>query len=593
MSPIRMTLTVLLSVFAAELSVMMLLGVLIPPEKAGWSEGLLDSSLLILIIAPLLWWLIARPLRREATAEQAKTAAIVGAATDGVIAVDERGRIELFNPAAESIFGYRAEEVLGQEVTMLVPDETRLQFAEAGRDFLATGESPFIGRTTEVLAITGSRRRVPVSLSLTAVRVNRRWRFTGLVRDLTASKRAEAKRQSRALQQAAVVRQGQRALACDDLGLLLKEMAECASQALEVNSCLILELLPDGETLLPRGSYGWSPVLLEKTSWNVARDSSSSGSLLAESPVAVENFCLEDRYDGPELLLYHGMASGLTVLIPHGERPFGVLGVYSKTPRVFDEDEVHFLDEIAFVITLAVQRKEAEIRRHEQETMRAEHLATVAQMATGVAHELRNPLTAVKMLVQTAQEGNAGLQDEDLGYVVEEIRRMERSLQCYLGFARPQKPERRAADLVELIQRTLGLIYPRAVQQQVTLEFAGPGVSVVADVDPEQIQQVLINLTFNALDMMPCGGTLNIELTPPLSGNISLRVLDNGPGIAPQVLGQLFRPFFTSKETGTGLGLVVSRRIAEEHGGSLTAENRPEGGACFELRIPEAVPNPA
>ncbi len=572
---------------------MALLGFLIHPIGPQWGEGLLDSSLLILFLAPLLWCLIARPLRRDATVEQAKTAAIVGAATDGVIAADERGRIELFNPAAESIFGYCAAEVLGREATMLVPDETRLQFAEAGQEFLATGESPFIGRTTELLALTSSGRRVPVAFSLTAVRVNRRWKFTGLVRDLTASKHAETKRQSRALQQAAVVRQGQRALACDDLGLLLKEMAECVSQALEVNSCLILELLPDGETLLPRGGYGWSPALLEKTSWNVTRDSSSVGSLLAELPVAVENFCVEAGYDGPDLLLYHGITSGLTVLIPHGERPFGVLGVYSKSPRVFDEDEVHFLDEIAFVITLAVQRKEAEIRRHEQETMRAEHLATVAQMATGVAHELRNPLTAVKMLVQTAQEGSAGLQAEDLGYVVDEIRRMERSLQCYLGFARPQKPERRESDLVELIRRTLSLIHPRAVQQQVTLEFAPPGTSVVADIDPEQIQQVLINLTFNALDMMPRGGTLKIEFAPPLNGNISLRVLDNGPGIAPQVLGRLFRPFFTSKETGTGLGLVVSRRIAEEHGGTLTAENRPEGGACFELRIPETGPSPA
>jgi two-component system sensor histidine kinase HydH len=85
---------------------------------------------------------------------------------------------------------------------------------------------------------------------------------------------------------------------------------------------------------------------------------------------------------------------------------------------------------------------------------------------------------------------------------------------------------------------------------------------------------------------MPRGGTLETEFQTHESGTIALRVLDTGPGMTPQILAQMFQPFFTSKETGTGLGLVISRRIAEEHGGNLAATNRPEGGACFELRLP-------
>ncbi len=554
---------------------------------AAWIDSLLHATLLTLLIAPMIRRTIARPLRREAVAEHAKAESIVAAAAEGIITIDERGRIEMFNRAAEGIFRYRAAEVLGQDVAMLLPERLAREYAEGLRHFLATGTSPFVGRTTEVSGRTKDGRLVPVALSLTAVRVGRRWLFNGLVRDLTAVKRAEKEREARVRQQDIVVRQGQRALACDDLRQLLEEMAQCVSQTLDVEHCLILELLPDGETLLPHSGAGWSRGFLQQTTWNVSRDSSSAGSLLAETPVAVENFCLEDRYDGPELLLYHGVTSGLTVLIRHSGRPFGVLGVYSRTPRVFDKDEVHFLDEIAFVITLAIQRKETELKQREQETLRAEHLATVAQMATGVAHELRNPLTAVKMLVQAGREGGAGgLPAEDLEYVEQEIRRMERCLQSYLDFARPRKPERRATDLGDLVQRTLTLVQHRAAQQRVELPFVRPADPVVAEVDGEQIQQILINLAFNALDAMPRGGVLAAEIQANEPDVVVLRMLDTGPGMTPQVLGQLFQPFFTSKETGTGLGLVVSRRIAEEHGGTLTASNRPAGGACFELRLP-------
>ena len=520
MSPFRIVVTVLAIVFATETVVMLALMLLLPHDAAAWMESLLDASLLTLLISPLMWWTIARPLRREAVAEHAKAESIVGAAAEGIITIDQRGRIEMFNRAAERIFGYPAAEVLGQDVAMLAPERLARQYAEGLQQFLATGQSPFIGRTTEVSGRRKDGRLVPVALSLTAVRAGRRWLFNGLVRDLTAVKRAERERQARVRQQDIVVRQGQRALVCDDLGQLLEEMAQCVSQTLDVEHCLILELLPDGETLLPRSGVGWSRGFLQQTTWNVSRDSSSAGSLLAETPVAVENFCLEERYDGPELLLYHGITSGLTVLIRYSERPFGVLGVYSKTPRVFDKDEVHFLDEIAFVISLAIQRKETELRRREQDTLRAEHLATVAQMATGVAHELRNPLTAVKMLVQAGREGGpGGMPAEDLEYIEQEIRRMERCLQSYLDFARPRKPERRAMDLADLVDRTLALVQPRAAQQHVELRFVRPAAPVVADVDWEQIQQVLINLAFNALDAMPRGGTLETEFQANGSGH--------------------------------------------------------------------------
>jgi signal transduction histidine kinase len=219
-----------------------------------------------------------------------------------------------------------------------------------------------------------------------------------------------------------------------------------------------------------------------------------------------------------------------------------------------------------------------------------QQLAVVSQIATGVAHELRNPLTSVKMLVQSNREEAVarGMPAEDLRIIEQEIRRMERCLRTFLDFARPPRPERKPFDLCSLVDRTFSLIEGQAAKQCVVVKADTPRASVVVNADWEQIQQLLLNLTLNALDAMPTGGTLSVSVARS-DGHVELRVADTGPGIAPQLVPRLFEPFETTKETGVGLGLVVSRRIAQDHGGSLTASNRAEGGACFVLRLPASA----
>jgi PAS domain S-box-containing protein len=239
------------------------------------------------------------------------------------------------------------------------------------------------------------------------------------------------------------------------------------------------------------------------------------------------------------------------------------------------------------------ERKRYEAEQRERELLRAKHMAAIAQMATGVAHEVRNPLTTVKLLIQGIRKaaGSGRLSAQDLDVIEQEIRRMERCLQTFLDYARPAKPDRRRLDLTVLVDRTRTLIQGRAAQQHVTVPFVHPPEPVEVDADWEQLQQLLLNLSLNALDMMPHGGELRFELSATAGSPAELRVLDSGPGIAPDLLARLFEPFVTTKETGVGLGLVLSRRIAEDHGGSLWAENRAEGGACFVLRLPVRTPH--
>lgn len=406
---------------------------------------------------------------------------------------------------------------------------------------------------------------------------------------LSERRRAEAERQARARQQAMAFEFGHRALACAEVRQLLDEAVRCVADTLRVEFVVIWELLPERDCLLLRTGLGWRPDAVGQLLWQASLQPSVEG-----SPFPCRAFA-EGKLRGhcgrcSPLLHEHGVQSGICVVIQGDGRPFGMIGAYAPRPRTFTRDEAHFLQDIAIEITLAVERSQAERRRRERETLRAEQMALIAQLATSVAHEIRNPLTSVKMLIQANQEDDRDrpLSQEDLQIIEGEIRRMERYLQTFLDYARPPKLERKVIDLAALARRTLALVEARAKRAKVTLCFEPPSAPFQVEADAGQIQQLLLNLALNALDAMPQGGTLEIQLNK-CDHQVELTVLDTGPGIAPSMRDQLFQPFATSKEQGVGLGLVISRRIAEDHGGSLTAQNRPSGGACLALHLPQTT----
>jgi signal transduction histidine kinase len=167
-----------------------------------------------------------------------------------------------------------------------------------------------------------------------------------------------------------------------------------------------------------------------------------------------------------------------------------------------------------------------------------------------------------------------------------ELVRVEQTVQGLLDFARPPVPRRSTCDLRQVVDSAMELVRARARQQKVSVEIAVPNHAMPADVDQGQWYTVLVNLLLNALDAMPQGGCLKVALENPAEEEIRLTVSDTGGGIPREMLGRLFVPFASTKPTGTGLGLSISRRIIEEHGGKMTGENRPEGGASFTIQLP-------
>ncbi|OHB77834.1 MAG: hypothetical protein A2W31_17625 [Planctomycetes bacterium RBG_16_64_10] len=252
--------------------------------------------------------------------------------------------------------------------------------------------------------------------------------------------------------------------------------------------------------------------------------------------------------------------------------------------------ELPELHRLAQVVTDRIRHVMTELEEARRQAMSAERLAAVGELAAGIAHELRNPLTSIKLLVQTTarQLTRHSFDDQDLQVAQREIARMETTIQGLLDFARPPRLRRVTHDVRNTVQRALNLVEGRAKQQRVTIVTELPDAPVVVDGDPEQIHQVLVNLLLNGVEAMPDGGRLQLAIHShdgyPASCRIT--VSDEGSGIPPQTLVRIFEPFVTSKESGTGLGLAISRRIADEHGGTLLAVNREEGGAMFTLELP-------
>jgi two-component system, NtrC family, sensor histidine kinase HydH len=238
------------------------------------------------------------------------------------------------------------------------------------------------------------------------------------------------------------------------------------------------------------------------------------------------------------------------------------------------------------------------LQRSELEVLRNEQLAAVGQLAAGIAHELRNPLMPIKMLVQAALERNdgEGLCGRRLEVVAEEIERLERSIAAFLDFARPVTPHKTVFDIVPVVEQALELVAARSRKQNVRICEELPDSAVTITADSSQIRQVLVNLLLNALDAMPEGGTVTVTVgqtsynhpapLPPDDRRCEIRIADSGRGVDPGALDRIFEPFVTTKETGTGLGLSICRRIIVAHGGEITARNLVPHGAEFEIRLP-------
>lgn len=250
-------------------------------------------------------------------------------------------------------------------------------------------------------------------------------------------------------------------------------------------------------------------------------------------------------------------------------------------------------------VRIAIVRDITERKRLEAAKLQAERLATIGTMTAKVAHEIRNPLGSIKLNLDLVRKeidrlSQTSRHPPDEGWELvdtlrDEAGRIQRVIEEYLQFARLPKPKRRPVNLNELLDEKLGFLHASFDEAKVTLRRElDPNLSRVL-ADPEQLWQAILNLIRNALDAMPGGGTLTVR-TRLRNARVELQIADTGKGMTPEQTRQLFVPFFSTKASGTGLGLPMAQQIVIEHNGEIECASAPGQGATFTLRLPSHDP---
>jgi len=240
---------------------------------------------------------------------------------------------------------------------------------------------------------------------------------------------------------------------------------------------------------------------------------------------------------------------------------------------------------------------EAELRRTQGELIQASKLSALGQMSAGISHELNQPLAAIRSFADNAlvlfERGRGEDARENLSRISQLTERMARIIRNLRTFARKEGEDVIAVSLSAVIEDSLALLERRIAQEGVTVERSLPDHEVWAYGGPVRLQQVVLNVVGNAIDAMQDNDSRHLRIgLAEDDTEVTLSVRDSGTGIAPEVMGDLFVPFFTTKEVneGLGLGLSISYGIVRGFGGSISASNSVEGGAEFHIRLRRAAP---
>jgi PAS domain S-box-containing protein len=449
--------------------------------------------------------------------------------------------------------------------------------------------------------------------------------FIAIHHDITPLKKAEDDLRLNAHRQKVVSILSQHALSGIDIDKLMDQIVVLTANALTTDYCKILELLPARRELLLKAGYGWHEGTIGIATVHAEIGSQAGYTLLIDEPVIVEDFRKETRFSAPALLREHNVVSGMSVVI-RGEtsrKPYGVLGVHTSQVRRFDNEAVIFLQGVANILAMALERKHAEtllrqfneelekrVAERTQELEKAKKEAEEAnrqktRVLAFVSHDLKNPLSALgRFAAVLEQEAEGHLSEKQLtivGYIIDGVRQMRALVTDILDKARLEQGQLSVALEVIALRAFLDALNP-----MITMMSEEKNVHVIVDIQPELkemeadprfLRQILLNLLSNATKYNKDDGQVILKMH--LSDDeqfIVIKVIDTGCGIPSEKIPKLFTDYFRTGQTeqveGTGLGLAFIKRLVEMQGGSLSVESELGVGSTFTVTLPSHISAP-
>lgn len=492
--------------------------------------------------------------------EEVWTRAIVENAVDAIITISEDGVIQYFNPSAERMFGYRADEVCGRNVSILMPEPYRDEHDNYLRHYRDTGEAHVIGIGRETTARRKDGTLFPIELSVSEVKLGSERLFAGIIHDTTKRKENQEEKDQllqhlnkRNIEITCLYRVNESIRSREALSEIFQDVAKLVRPA-----CLYPEIARS------RIRFDAEEVIDEPFD-----EADTEARLAADIVVA-------------------GRKRGTLEVFYMEERPALDEGPFLKEER-------DLINMIASALGENVERREAQVK-----VIHASKLASIGELAAGVGHEINNPVNGIMncadILLKQFPTGSKNYQFAEL--IRSEADRIAKIVRNLLTFSRQEKERHSPARLCDIVETVLSLSRKKIMKSHVDL-----CVDVSEDLPKikcrsEQLQQVLMNLIINslhALDEKFPGAHPNkvlcLSAAPVEYGGrpyLRLTVADNGCGIKPSNMDRLFDPFFTTKgrDKGTGLGLSVSDGIVREHGGQITVESEEGKYARFHVDVP-------
>jgi signal transduction histidine kinase len=381
-----------------------------------------------------------------------------------------------------------------------------------------------------------------------------------------------------------------------NLDEILNQITVQTLRLMKARICSVFLLSEDGEELVLRACEGGTKLYREKP--NLPTEDSLLGTVVKRrKPFAVVDVVEEKGYVQADVARAEQLVSMLAVPLTFAGKAQGVLALYTQKRHRFSNDEIKLLAALGDLSAVAIEKGRllARVVDMEEKLRASERLSALGLLAAEIAHEIRNPLTVMQMLfhalVESVQMDPTSQRDAEL--ISEKMRHMNRILDQVLSFARSSEPTKEQVHAGPLIDDVFLLTRHKLQRQGIDIRSSVAGDLPPFRADRPQVEQVLLNLILNAAEAMPKGGSLRLSAGRELldgAPHIVISVRDNGAGMSPEQMDKLFAPFLTYKESGTGIGLAIVKKIMENHQSKLEVESKLGQGTRFKLFFPIADP---